>query len=125
MMLAATGEQLTVDGLADRLNLPRNHVAKVVQRLQREGLVATTRGRNGGVGLSEAARHVSAGHVVRRLEGEAEVVRCDEPPCPLQRACRLRGALRVAQEAFFTTLDAVPLSDLVARPTGPVLLSLM
>ncbi len=48
----------------------------------------------------------------------------DDPPCPLRAACRLRGALRTAQEAFFATLDPLSIGDLVAAPTGPVLLGL-
>ena len=45
-------------------------------------------------------------------------------PCPLRAACRLRGALRQAQEAFFAVLDPLSIEDLVASPTGPVLLGL-
>ncbi|ACU37683.1 Rrf2 family transcriptional regulator [Actinosynnema pretiosum subsp. pretiosum] len=124
MLAAAKDAQLTVDDLATSMNVPRNHVAKVVQRLQKEGLVTTARGRNGGVSVPPGARGVSAGHVVRRFEGEDEVVDCEQGPCPLHRACLLRGALRTAREAFFASLDTVLLRDLIAPPTGPVLLSL-
>jgi Rrf2 family nitric oxide-sensitive transcriptional repressor len=48
----------------------------------------------------------------------------DDPPCPLRAACRLRSALRQAQEAFFASLDGVTVASLVDAPTGPVLLSL-
>ncbi|MFB9905497.1 RrF2 family transcriptional regulator [Allokutzneria oryzae] len=124
MLAAAKNRQLTIDHLATTMNVPHNHVAKVVQRLQREGLVTTTRGRNGGVWVPAEARKVTVGQVVRRFEGESEVVECEAPPCPLQRSCRLRAALARAQEAFFASLDGVPLEDLLARPTGPILLSL-
>lgn len=55
---------------------------------------------------------------VRALEGPGEVVDCDRPPC------RLRGALRAAQEAFLASLDGVRLRELVTDPPEPVLLSL-
>lgn len=48
----------------------------------------------------------------------------DDPPCPLRAACRLRGALHDAQEAFFRALDPLSIEQLVAAPTGPVLLAL-
>ncbi|GHI08202.1 hypothetical protein Scel_65230 [Streptomyces cellostaticus] len=43
---------------------------------------------------------------------------------PLNSACRLRGALRRAPEAFFAALDPVTVRDIVANPTGPLLLGI-
>jgi Rrf2 family nitric oxide-sensitive transcriptional repressor len=52
-------------------------------------------------------------------------VDCDGTvPCPLRGACVLRGALRRAQEAFFAALDPLTVNDLVAAPTGPLLLGI-
>lgn len=45
-------------------------------------------------------------------------------PCPLRSACRLRGALREARDAFYATLDPITVTDLVASPTGPLLLGI-
>ena len=60
------------------------------------------------------------------MEGEGEVVACDDdPPCPLRAACRLRRALREAQEAFYAALDPLTVTDLVTSPTGPVLVGLV
>lgn len=124
MLAAAKDERLTIDELAEAVNVPRNHVAKVVQRLQRQGLLDTTRGRNGGVTVPPHARDVPVGTVVRHFEGRSEVVECEAPPCPLRHSCRLRSTLAQAQEAFFAALDEVMLRHLLADPTGPVLLSL-
>lgn len=124
MLLASGGGRLTVDRLADALEVPRNHMAKVVQRLQRHGFVVTARGRVGGVEVPDGALDASVGAVVRALEGDEEVVDCDGPPCPLRGGCHLRTALRQARQAFLTALDAVTVRALVATPTGPVLLGL-
>ncbi|EWM10486.1 Rrf2 family transcriptional regulator [Kutzneria sp. 744] len=124
MLAAAQRRQLTIDELAAALNVPRNHVAKVVQRLQRPGWLTTTRGRGGGISLPDATLRTTVGRIVRDFEGTGEVVDCESPPCPLSAACRLRGALRTAQEAFFASLDEVVLQDLIAPPTGATLLSL-
>lgn len=124
MLVAVSRRLITIDELATGLNVPRNHVAKVVQRLQRHGWVATTRGRGGGIQLPDGTRQVTVGRVVREFEGVNEVIDCETPPCPLRTGCRLRGALRTAQEAFFTSLDNVVLQDLIEPPTGTTLLSL-
>ncbi|GAA2641327.1 nitric oxide-sensing transcriptional repressor NsrR [Dactylosporangium fulvum] len=126
LMLGATRDGLlTIDELADAVEVPRHHLAKVVQRLQHMGLLETVRGRSGGVRLAPTAHTTSVGGLVRELEGETEVVDCTgDPACPLNQGCRLRGALRRAQEAFYATLDPITISDLTAPPVRQVLLSL-
>ncbi|BAL90863.1 putative transcriptional regulator [Actinoplanes missouriensis 431] len=126
LMLAATRDDLlTIDELADSLAVPRSHLAKVVQRLQHRGLLDTVRGRGGGVRLAAAAADAPVGRLVRDLEGETEVVDCQgEPACPLSGGCRLRGALRVAQEAFYASLDPLTIGDLAAPPVRQTLLTL-
>ncbi len=125
MLAAARDDRFTIDELADGLVVPRHHLAKVVQRLQRMGLLETVRGRGGGVRLAAAGRGASVGGIVRELEGGTEVVECDGvSPCPLQAGCRLRGALHRAQEAFYRSLDPITVEDLTAPPTREVLLSI-
>ncbi|MFI7577289.1 RrF2 family transcriptional regulator [Micromonospora sp. NPDC049497] len=124
MLAAASTRRLTVDELSDQLDLPRNHVAKVVQRLHHLGVLVTVRGRSGGVAFAEGGGEVTVGGVVRAFEGDAEVVSCDAPACPLRAACRLRADLRRAQDAFLAVLDEVSLGSLVDGPAGPVLLAL-
>jgi Rrf2 family transcriptional regulator, nitric oxide-sensitive transcriptional repressor len=118
-------ELLTTRQLAEAMNVPYTHMAKAVAHLQHLGVVEARRGRNGGLTLAPAGRRTRVGELVRTLEGDREVVTCEgERPCPLAGACRLRRALRSAQEAFYTSLDALTVDDLVASPTGPVLLTL-
>jgi Rrf2 family nitric oxide-sensitive transcriptional repressor len=125
MLGAARDELFTVEQLAQLLDVPRHHLAKVVQRLQHLGLIETVRGRGGGVRLAAGARAASIGGLVRELEGQTEVVDCDgEPACPLSPGCRLRGALRRAQEAFYAALDPITVGELSEPPARQVLLSL-
>ncbi|NYD44402.1 Rrf2 family nitric oxide-sensitive transcriptional repressor [Actinomadura luteofluorescens] len=124
MLLGARNERRSAAELAERLKVPPQHMAKIVQRLRRDGFVSTTRGRGGGVVLAGGVTETPVGEIVRALEGPGEAVECDSPPCPLRDGCHLRGALRAAQAAFLASLDQVRLRDLVADPTGPVLLSL-
>ncbi|WP_395576491.1 nitric oxide-sensing transcriptional repressor NsrR [Streptomyces sp. BK79] len=118
-------DPLTTREVAEVMSVPYTHAAKAVTRLQHLGVVEARRGRGGGLVLTGLGRHASIGWLVRELEGDGEVVACDgDAPCPLRAACRLRGALRDAQEAFYGALDPLTVADLVASPTGPVLLGL-
>ncbi|WP_113700360.1 RrF2 family transcriptional regulator [Nonomuraea lactucae] len=125
LAVAHQDELMTTRAVADMLAVPYTHAAKAVARLSELGLVEARRGRGGGLQLTESGRSASVGGVVRRLEGGGDVVGCeDTPPCPLRAACRLRAALREAQEAFYASLDTVTIASLVTAPTGPALLSL-
>ncbi|MGI5262030.1 RrF2 family transcriptional regulator [Streptomyces angustmyceticus] len=124
-VLGDTDEPPTTREVASAVVVPYTHAAKVVSKLQHLGAVEARRGRGGGLTLTTAGRTGSLGQLVRQLEGADDVVGCeDDPPCPLRGGCRLRGALRAAQEAFYTSLDPLSIADLIETPTGPLLLSL-
>ena len=115
----------TTREVAATMQVPYTHAAKVVARLQHLGLVDARRGRGGGLTLTTAGRSASIGTLVRQLEGPGEVVDCEGgTPCPLRSACRLRSALRQAEEAFYASLDPLTVGDLVSSPTGPLLLGI-
>jgi len=115
----------TTREVAATMQVPYTHTAKVVAKLQHLGLVEARRGRGGGLSLTGAGRSASIGRVVRDLEGPGDVVECEgATPCPLRSACRLRGALRQAEEAFYASLDPITVGELVASPTGPVLIGI-
>ncbi|MCX4918668.1 Rrf2 family transcriptional regulator [Streptomyces sp. NBC_00687] len=128
MSLAAIGEgsTTTIRKIAEAMEVPYSHLTKVAAQLQHLGLVESRRGRGGGLSLTARGRRASVGGLVRALEGEGDVVDCEgATPCPLNAACRLRGALRRAQEAFYASLDPLTVDDLAQAPTGPVLVALV
>lgn len=125
LAVAEQGEPLTTKEVAEAIAAPYTHTAKAVARLQHLGVLESRRGRGGGLELTGFGLRASVGWLVRALEGDEEVVTCEgETPCPLRGACRLRGALRTAQQAFYAALDELTVQDLVASPTGPVLVGL-
>ncbi|WP_110240443.1 RrF2 family transcriptional regulator [Nocardioides gilvus] len=125
MRLAAVDDPAaTTRTVAAQMAVSYTHAAKVVARLQALGLVETRRGRTGGLQITDAGRHQSVGRLARELEGPDEVIDCEGLKCPLRKACRLRGLLREAQEAFFVVLDPWTVEELSREPTGSVLLAL-
>lgn len=115
----------TTRTVSDQLQVKYTHAAKAVAALQRLGVVETRRGRAGGLRLLDEARSRSVGRLVRSLEGPDELVQCEgDVPCPLRGGCRLRSALRDAQEAFFAALDPLTIGDLTEPPTRAILLTL-
>lgn len=117
---------VTTGRIADSVDAPRSHMAKAVTRLRHLGVIETHRGRGGGLRLTDLGRTASIGWLVRQIEGEFATQECTgRDRCPLRGACRLRNALRDAQEAFYAALDPLTVADLVAPPTRQVLIGLI
>lgn len=117
MYCAANPDALvTKKEIASCCNVSENHLAQVVNQLSQLGFLATQRGRNGGIMLGRPAEEIRVGQVFRSVEGDAPPDMCladSDQTCPLVGACRLRGALEEAMQAFFTHLDDTSLSELV------------
>lgn len=118
MSLAVIEERLvTIEELATRHKLSRNHLMKVAQTLVSHGFVTGVRGRAGGLKLAQPASTIRMGEVVRALEDDTRLVEClgdGTPTCVLNGACLLTRSMDRAMEAFFAALDEVTLADLVA-----------
>lgn len=114
MALAASGGRLSVEDVARKYAISRNHLAKVAQELQSQGFVATIRGRGGGMELARPAEQIVVGDVVRRFERLESFVSCfpGGGGCAVDGACGLKPALSGALEAFLAHLDTCRLSDL-------------
>lgn len=114
-------ESLRTADVARACNASFHHVAQVVNKLESEGFLHTARGRGGGIALAQPASAISVGRVFRLFEGDMPFAECMDPErntCPLASACRMKGMLCDALEAFFAGLDRFTLSDLVDGNTA-------
>jgi Rrf2 family nitric oxide-sensitive transcriptional repressor len=122
MLLALEGEVLhTIEEIARRYGISRNHLMKVAQTLIRAGFVAGLRGRSGGLRLAQPAESIIVGAVVRATEDSFALVECferDSNTCVVTPACGLRGPLEEAAHAFLAVLDRYSLADLVKNPAN-------
>ncbi len=109
---------VTVREIAESYGISRFHLMKVVQQLTNESFIEALRGRSGGLRLAMAPENIVIGAVVRRMEEEFKIVECfgDKSLCIISPACRLKGVLNEALQAFLGVLDSYTLKDLCARP---------
>jgi len=118
----------TTEEIAAKAGVSRHHMVKIVRELARAGFIATRRGKSGGFMLARDAADITLGQVARQLEAGSPLVACfraDGGDCLLTPGCGLRCHLHRAQEAFFASLDPVPLADIAyvlddaAKETAP------
>lgn len=81
---------ITIAELAERHDVSKNHLTKIVNSLARQGTLETTRGRGGGVRLALPPERIGIGDVIRASETDFRLVECfDGTPT---RACSPRSA---------------------------------
>ncbi len=129
MYLAMDPDQTsTIQEIADRFGISKNHLMKVAYELGQKGFVETVRGRGGGLRLARSVESIRLGDLVRQCEGDFTMVECfdaEHNQCVLTSACRLKGILNEALEAYFQSLNQYTLADLMRQKTAFVkLLSL-
>ena len=110
-----TGKATRVSDVADSYGISRNHLLKVALRLGRLGYLTTMRGRSGGIALARHPEEINLGEVVRNMEDDFALVECmrlDGGECVISPACRLKGVVRRALEAFLTVFDEYSLADI-------------
>ena len=121
MYCAAHPERLvTIAELAEQHQVSRNHLMKVVNDLSRQGVIATTRGRGGGLRLLQTADTIRVGDIVRAAETDFRLVECFDPAtnvCTLTPTCRLKQVFGNALQAYFRELDGVTLADITQAPS--------
>ena len=116
MYLAVKPDGLaTIQEVAGRYGVSRNHLMKVAQQLVKTGFVDSVRGHGGGLRLQRAPTQIRVGEVVRVTEDDFRMVECFEAgrsSCTLLPACRLKGVLGEALAAYLAVLDKYTLADL-------------
>ena len=113
--LAVNDDELTsARKIATGYNISSHHVAKASKWLVRQGYVAATRGKGGGMKLAVTAEAISIGEVIRQAEAGSGLVECMRKGgkfCAIEGACGLVAILNEARDIFFSTLDHYSLAD--------------
>jgi Rrf2 family protein len=118
--LAAAGEMITAEQIADAQRIPLNFLENILRDLRRAGLVESRRGQAGGYVLARAADAITVADVIRAVEGPLANVRGMSPetldyPGSAEKLREVWVALRAAVRSV---LEGVTIAD-VARSELP------
>lgn len=127
LLPARSGSARSTTDLSGELGVSRDHLAKVLQRLAKEGLVESVRGPRGGYRLAEGAEATSLRNLYEAVEGPLETGGCllGRPVCAGD-PCALAGLVHDLPRRAARYLDATTLADLrgstgagTFAPVGP------
>ncbi|MBK7027855.1 MAG: Rrf2 family transcriptional regulator [Bacteroidales bacterium] len=114
VLVARAGETVNVQKISDITGSSRHHVAKVMQRLVKEGFLLSNRGPSGGFQLSVDPGSVTLLQIYESIEGHVKVVECphDKPVCPFGK-CILGTVVLQMSQLFRDHLNSHTLADLL------------
>ena len=110
------GERSTVQEISYAFHISKNHLTKVVHELGKAGYIETIRGRGGGIQLKVPPEDIIIGDVVRQTEDDFQLVECfnkESNACVIAPACRLKGVLQEALDAYLKILDKYTIEDFI------------
>ena len=103
--------------IARRKGIPEPYLARVLNTLQKNGVVRSQRGPRGGHTIARDPSDVSMGMVMSYLSGPQTLVGCldDEAWCGQSPSCGQRDIWRDVEEAMNSILYSTSIADLVNR----------
>jgi len=107
---------LSLADVAKSQGISQAYLEQIAIDLRRAGLLESRRGAQGGYLLARAPQTITAGDVIRALEGAILPVQCVAEqkcsPCPIQDGCSTRGIWEEVRDRMVETLDSITLADL-------------
>lgn len=106
----------TIAEIAERHQVSRSHLMKIVMMLSSLGWIESSRGRSGGIRLSVDPSQIKIGDIVRQTETDFDMVECFDDAsntCRLNGRCKLKTVLKRASDSFLNELDQVTLADML------------
>jgi len=114
VLAEAPERRASTKAIASALKASEAHLAKVMQRLARAGLVESVRGRGGGFRLARPAGRIKLLDVYQAIEGRLPGSEClmGKPVCE-RKTCVLGGLLHTVDTWLRAYLSGTTLSQLV------------
>lgn len=106
----------TVQEIAEKFDVSRSHIMKIVQKLAGAGLIHASRGQHGGIRLGQPMETINLRRVIELMEATLAPVNCDDPVCIIKKNCTLKNILFEGQRQFLEHIERYTLADL-AEPT--------
>jgi Rrf2 family protein len=108
--------------IARAYGIPTELLAKILQKLAKNGLLVSQHGTNGGYVLARRPSEISALEVIRAIEGPLFITSCltDRRECGQIARCTVREPLQKVNETLVNALSAVTISSLLGEGNGLV-----
>ncbi len=109
---------INIDEIVEKFHIPRNHLTKIITKLNKLGLIQTYRGIHGGMKLREESLNLSIAKIILLFEDVSDVIDCQHLFCPIAGMCHLKLVLDDASNSFLNSLEQYTLKDILLRSSA-------
>lgn len=115
VLIASANESLNVIKISERTGASRHHIAKILQRLVKEGYLNSNRGPSGGFSMKLPAGDITLLQVYEAIEGKLNEVDCpvEAPVCPFNK-CLMGNIVKKMTSEFKNYMNSQTLQDFVS-----------
>lgn len=122
--LANAGPDATASAkeIAEAYSVPPPLLAKILQKLVKQGFLRSEHGTNGGYKLAREAARINALEVIRAIDGPIILTSCftEHGACDQSDRCNVREPLRKIHEGILRLLANITIADMADdTPLGP------
>ena len=114
------GDPIQVGVISRLQDIPVKYLEQIIRDLKKDGYITSFRGPRGGYKLLAAPESISFGEIVRKFEGEPDLVECISDPssCKLSDECRVKNVWEMATQELYRKLDTITMADLLVNADG-------
>lgn len=105
--------------ISEKENISFDYLEKIISKLEKAGLILAKKGAGGGYYLASQPSKISAGEIIKAIEGTLAPVRCvakekkERLPCPRKKVCKSFVVWQKIQDVLNSTLNSIALADLL------------
>jgi Rrf2 family protein len=113
------GEIAQVADIADANGIPKKFLDQIFSELRKAGFVHSKKGKAGGYALAKPAHSISAGQIIRILDGPIAPIQCSSvtayrrcDDCTDETLCPVRCLMTQARHALSAVVDTCSLAEM-------------
>ena len=115
-------EPVSIHSIALRQHISDRYLEQLIGKLKKAGLVCSSRGASGGYQLARRPEDISAGDILRVLEGDLMSVACrsdeENSCCEVSDHCVTRYVWHKVHEGIISAVDNLSLAELMEQSKG-------
>lgn len=111
----STAHRVSLRSVAERQSISDKYLEAIVKPLVMAGVLTSVRGKNGGYQLARPANEITAGDVIRAVEGDIAPIPCSNPEgerCQRKSSCRTARFWTGLENVVDSYLGSVTIADL-------------
>ena len=110
-------EVISADQLVKSLEMPRPFLRKILQTLNKEGLLNSSRGKDGGFALAVSPGKITLTDVMKIFQGPIKLNECKfkKSDCPYISDCLLKKKIDEIEKEVIAKLKAITIASIIKK----------